>query len=66
MEKPSTPAERRKGLGGGMIFQWVSRARNCLGLEDLLEELHRAGINYRNKPKPLEVLTFKIIIFVLT
>lgn len=49
-----------------MIFHWVPRARNWLGLEDLINELHRVGINYRTKPKPLEVLTFKIIIFVLT
>lgn len=66
MEKPWTPAKRRKALVGGMICHWVPRARTGLGLQHLLEELHRAGINYRTKIKPLEELAFKITLFVLT
>lgn len=59
-------SQKEKGAPGGIIFYWVPRARNCLGPEDSLEELHRAGISYRNKPKPLEALTYKIVIFVVT
>lgn len=60
--------ELQPGEGGswGNHLPLGTKSQELPGTGNSLEELHRAGISYRNKPKPLEALTYKIVVFVLT